>query len=153
VNRQPGRAGVAEAKYDGARGIARLYDGHVHIQSRPGNNLTTRFPEIAAGLRAAIGRRGAIVDGELVTLSRDGRPNFTRLQRRLRVARASTLLQHEVPARFYLCSTSCTSTATTSPDSPTSSAALRSTSCGYPATARSWCRPYGLTSVAPSSSR
>jgi hypothetical protein len=65
-------------------------------------NLTNRFPEIAASLRAAIGRRGAIVDGELVTLARDGRPNFTRLQRRLRVTRASTLLQREVPARFYL---------------------------------------------------
>jgi ATP-dependent DNA ligase len=76
-----------------------VHAGQVHLQSRPGNNLTARFPEVAAGL-IALGRRSAIVDGEVVALARDGRPDFTRLQRRLRVGRASTLLQHETPASF-----------------------------------------------------
>ncbi len=97
VNRRPLRGWIVEAKYDGAPSPGSITDTYIS-NTVPVN----RFPDIAAGLSAAIGRRAGIVDGELVTLSRGGRPNFTRLQRRLRVTRASTLLQREVLACFYV---------------------------------------------------
>jgi ATP-dependent DNA ligase len=100
VNRRPLR-GIVEARYDGAPSPGSITDKYIS-KAVTGNNLTDRFPDIAAGLSAAIGRSAGIVDGELITPSRGGRPNFNRLQRRLRVTGASTLRQREVLACFYV---------------------------------------------------
>jgi hypothetical protein len=55
---------IVEAKHDDARGIARLYDGDAHIQSRPGNNLVARFPDLVESL-------WTVLDGHTVILAGD----------------------------------------------------------------------------------
>lgn len=69
-----------EVKWDGYRTIAHIADGELRLQSTAGHNVTTRWPEIA-GLADALNAPSAILDGELVALDDDGRPNFGRLQR------------------------------------------------------------------------
>ena len=43
-----------------------------------------------------------ILDGEIVVLGKDGRPDFGRLQRRLRVTRPTAVLSAAIPASYYL---------------------------------------------------
>ena len=93
---------IVEAKYDDARGIARLYDGDAHIQSRPGNNLVARFPDLVESLRTVLDGHTVILEREIVVLGKDGRPDFGRLQRRLRVNRPTAVLSAAVPASYYL---------------------------------------------------
>ena len=56
-----------EIKHDGFRIIARKSDGRVRLYSRPGNDLTYRFPLIVETL-AALRSRSCIIDGEAVAL-------------------------------------------------------------------------------------
>jgi bifunctional non-homologous end joining protein LigD len=74
-----------ELKWDGWRVIAHVADGAVRLQSISGIDLTDSFPELA-GMGAAVNARRAILDGELVVLDDDGRPNFGMLQARSRPA-------------------------------------------------------------------
>jgi ATP-dependent DNA ligase len=68
-----------EIKHDGFRIIARK-DGHrVRLYSRPGNDLTPRFPLIAEAVSRLRGR-SIIIDGEAVACDDDGIPNFDRLR-------------------------------------------------------------------------
>ncbi|MGK9274426.1 hypothetical protein KXR83_25850 [Williamsia muralis] len=69
--------------------------------SRHRNNFSSHFPEIVAGVPAAVGGRQAILDGEIVVLDADGRPSFNRLQRRLRIPKPSPQVLRAVPAAFY----------------------------------------------------
>jgi bifunctional non-homologous end joining protein LigD len=60
-----------EIKHDGIRVIARKTETRVHLYSRPGNDLTQRFPMIVE----AVGRlraRSCIIDGEAVVCGVDG---------------------------------------------------------------------------------
>lgn len=49
--------------------------------SRNGADVTATFPELSS-VSAAVGGRSVVLDGEIVALDRDGRPSFSRLQRR-----------------------------------------------------------------------
>jgi ATP-dependent DNA ligase len=59
-----------EIKHDGFRVIARKDDQRVKLYSRPGNDLTYRFPLIVEGL-ARLRSRSCIIDGEAVACSED----------------------------------------------------------------------------------
>ena len=97
----PAGAGFfAEAKWDGARGIARVHGGGVDLISRPGNNFCSRFPDLTESLAQSLGGHSAILDGEVIARDGHGRPSFARLQRRLRVQRPSRTLLSSVPASF-----------------------------------------------------
>jgi bifunctional non-homologous end joining protein LigD len=99
----PAGAGFfAEAKWDGARGIARVHGGGVDLISRPGNNFCSRFPDLTESLAQSLGGHSAILDGEVIARDGHGRPSFARLQRRLRVQRPSRTLLSSVPASFCL---------------------------------------------------
>jgi len=90
---------VVEAKLDGCRCIARVYGEGAQLFSRPGNQLSTRFPEITAALATALHGRTAILDGEIVTPDRrTGAPCFELLQRRLAVTRPRFTLLASIPA-------------------------------------------------------
>jgi bifunctional non-homologous end joining protein LigD len=93
---------IAEAKWDGARCISRVHAAGVDMLSRPGNNLVARFPDLVAELRTALDSHTAILDGEMVALGNDGRPDFGRLQRRLRVTRPTAALRTAIPSSLCL---------------------------------------------------
>jgi hypothetical protein len=72
---------VHEIKHDGFRVIARKDGERVRLYSRPGNDLTYRFPlivEALTGLRS----RSCIIDGEAVACDDNGLASFERIRYR-----------------------------------------------------------------------
>src|SRR4029077_20043260 len=61
-----------EIKHDGFRVIARKKSAQVRLYSRPGNDLTYRFPLIVETL-ARLRSRSCIIDGEAVACDDNGR--------------------------------------------------------------------------------
>jgi bifunctional non-homologous end joining protein LigD len=76
-----GDAWLHEIKHDGFRVIARKDGAHVRLYSRPGNDLTYRFPLIVEAL-GSLRSRSCIIDGEAVACNDDGMPNFDRIRYR-----------------------------------------------------------------------
>jgi bifunctional non-homologous end joining protein LigD len=72
---------VHEIKHDGFRVIARKDGERVRLYSRPGNDLTYRFPLIVEAL-ARLRSRSCIIDGEAVCCDEDGMPRFDRIRYR-----------------------------------------------------------------------
>jgi ATP-dependent DNA ligase len=70
---------VHEIKHDGFRVIARKNGDRVKLYSRPGNDLTDRFPLIVEAL-ARLRPRSCILDGEAVACSEDGIASFDRIR-------------------------------------------------------------------------
>lgn len=68
-----------EIKWDGFRLIAVKRAEGVQLWSRNHKNLTKRFPEIAAAVKA-LKVRELVMDGEAVIFGPDGRPCFEKLQ-------------------------------------------------------------------------
>jgi bifunctional non-homologous end joining protein LigD len=64
-----------EIKHDGFRVIARKSDGRVRLYSRPGNDMTYRFPLIVEAL-ARLRSRSCIIDGEAVACDDNGVASF-----------------------------------------------------------------------------
>jgi bifunctional non-homologous end joining protein LigD len=71
-----------EIKYDGWRGLVGVDVGDVRVVTRGRRNIVDELPELAP-LGRALGRRRAILDGELVSFGADGRPDFDAVQARL----------------------------------------------------------------------
>ena len=76
-----GEAWLHEIKHDGFRVIARKDGARVRLYSRPGNDLTYRFPLIVEAL-ARLRSRSCIIDGEAVCCGDDGMPSFDRIRYR-----------------------------------------------------------------------
>jgi bifunctional non-homologous end joining protein LigD len=70
-----------EIKHDGFRVIACKDGERVRLYSRPGNDLTYRFPLIVEAL-ARLRSHSCIIDGEAVCCDEDGMPNFDRIRYR-----------------------------------------------------------------------
>jgi ATP-dependent DNA ligase len=70
-----------EIKHDGFRVIARKSGKRVRLYSRPGNDLTYRFPLIVEAL-ARLRSRSCIIDGEAVACRDDGMADFNRIRYR-----------------------------------------------------------------------
>ena len=64
-----------EIKHDGFRIIARKSDDRVRLYSRPGNDLTDRFPLIVEAL-TRLRSRSCIIDGEAVACDDNGVASF-----------------------------------------------------------------------------
>jgi bifunctional non-homologous end joining protein LigD len=78
VDRPPAAAGwVHEIKFDGYRMQLRIEAGRVTLRSRKGLDWTERFSEIA---KAAAVLPDCMLDGEIVALDSEGRPDFAGLQ-------------------------------------------------------------------------
>jgi bifunctional non-homologous end joining protein LigD len=92
-----------ELKWDGVRAVAAVEDGTVRVVGRSGRDETARYPELGALARAMRGH-SAIVDGEIVVITDDGRPSFERLQSRINVARDSDVRRamHDNPATYVV---------------------------------------------------
>jgi bifunctional non-homologous end joining protein LigD len=72
---------VHEIKHDGFRIMARKDGPRVRLYSRPGNDLTDRFPLIVEAL-ASLRPRSCIIDGEAVCCDDDGMTSFDRIRYR-----------------------------------------------------------------------
>jgi bifunctional non-homologous end joining protein LigD len=78
-----------EVKWDGYRVEAVLRDGKVSLFTRNGNNAEAYFPRLLTP-PSWIDAREAIVDGEVVALDEQGRPDFSLLQERISAGRTGT---------------------------------------------------------------
>jgi bifunctional non-homologous end joining protein LigD len=76
-----GEEWLHEIKHDGFRVIARKDANRVKLYSRPGNDLTDRFPLIVEAL-AKLRSRSCIIDGEAVACGDDGISSFDRIRYR-----------------------------------------------------------------------
>ena len=70
-----------EIKHDGFRVIARKTGAQVRLYSRPGNDLTYRFPLIVETLKG-LRSRSCIIDGEAVACDENGVTSFNRVRYR-----------------------------------------------------------------------
>jgi ATP-dependent DNA ligase len=76
-----GEEWLHEIKHDGFRIIARKDGKRVKLYSRPGNDLTERFPLIVEAL-ARLRSNSCIIDGEAVACGDDGISSFDRIRYR-----------------------------------------------------------------------
>jgi bifunctional non-homologous end joining protein LigD len=76
-----GELWLHEIKHDGFRVIARKDSDRVRLYSRPGNDLTKRFPLIVESL-ARLRTRSCVIDGEAVACGDDGIASFDRIRYR-----------------------------------------------------------------------
>ena len=72
-----------ELKWDGIRALATISGDELTLRSRNGLDLTASYPELAELVPAVDG--DGVLDGEIVALDAEGRPSFSRLQRRMGV--------------------------------------------------------------------
>jgi bifunctional non-homologous end joining protein LigD len=92
-----------EIKWDGVRAICHSEPGRLRLHSRNLLDITPRYPEIAR-LNRALSHHRAVLDGEVVALDGEGRPNFGALQRRMHVSAESTVrrLARETPVTYVI---------------------------------------------------
>jgi bifunctional non-homologous end joining protein LigD len=77
-----GIAWTLEVKWDGCRAQLRYDRRTVSLRTRTGRERLADFPELGT-IAEVLGKRRVTLDGELVCLRDDGRPDFFRLRRRL----------------------------------------------------------------------
>jgi bifunctional non-homologous end joining protein LigD len=71
-----------EFKWDGVRAVAVVRSGALTLWARSGTDITVRYPELAR-LPAQLAGHDAVLDGEVVALDAQGRPDFGALQGRM----------------------------------------------------------------------
>lgn len=86
-----------EVKWDGVRVLALVEAGQVRLVSRNGNDVSGGYPELLA-MSGALD--GVLLDGEIVALTPEGRPDFGLLQARMHVRGPSARLQATTPVTF-----------------------------------------------------
>ena len=97
-----GSGWLFEIKYDGYRLLASREDGRPALRFRGGGDASDSFPEITRVL-AALPYDRIVFDGEVVVLDDEGRPSFSRLQKRGRLTRRSEIdrASLELPAVLF----------------------------------------------------
>jgi bifunctional non-homologous end joining protein LigD len=91
-----------EMKWDGIRAIATVRGGAVSLTTRNGIDVTSTYPDLA-GLGSQVSV-DCVLDGEIVALSRAGRPDFGRLQKRMKLTAMADVepAAREIPVQFML---------------------------------------------------
>ncbi|MDX2086248.1 MAG: DNA ligase D [Kofleriaceae bacterium] len=79
-----------ELKYDGFRMMAYGGAGQAMLRYRSGQEVTDRFPELTSALRA-LPLANLVLDGEIVMLDAEGKPDFHRLSFRGQMHRTSEI--------------------------------------------------------------
>ena len=92
-----------EFKWDGIRSLAYVDGGRVRLQSRTGEDITPRYPEIHP-MGRALGSSEVILDGEIVALDDRGRPSFEEIQQRMGLTDANEIRRKmkAVPVTYML---------------------------------------------------
>jgi bifunctional non-homologous end joining protein LigD len=99
----PDAAWGFEFKWDGIRAVAYVEGGRVRLQSRTGEDITPRYPEIHA-IGRALGSAEVILDGEVVALDDKGRPSFEQIQQRMGLTADSDIRRKmkDVPVTYMV---------------------------------------------------
>jgi bifunctional non-homologous end joining protein LigD len=91
-----------ETKWDGFRCCMRVAaDGSTRLTSRLGNEITNVYPDLLGTMADTLAGRAAVLDGELVVLSGDGRPDFHLMQFRHQRGPTAELLR-TAPVTFIV---------------------------------------------------
>ena len=93
-----------EPKWDGFRVIAAARDGSVRLLSRNGHSFTRLFGPVSDALRGF--PASLVLDGEVVAITDEGRPDFEALQQRLRPRRLWEIVSAELTGMRVLNSAS-----------------------------------------------
>ncbi|HEX7818665.1 MAG TPA: DNA polymerase ligase N-terminal domain-containing protein, partial [Nitrososphaeraceae archaeon] len=96
---------VFEVKWDGVRAILFKNNNKIRIQSRNGNDITNRYPEIVNAAKSSLRRcKSAIVDGEIVVLNQKGIPDFHTHQHRMHIQSPKEIMTLSVlnPSTYYI---------------------------------------------------
>ena len=81
---------VFELKYDGFRMASFGGAGQAQLRYRSGKDPTLRYPELTSALRA-MPIPGLVLDGEIVMLDAEGKPDFHKLAARAQIHRTSEI--------------------------------------------------------------
>jgi ATP-dependent DNA ligase len=92
---------IFEIIWDGVRALLFVERGAVRIQDGYGRNVSALYPELQA-VASCVNGSGVVLDGVIVCLDNEGRPDFARLHRRLTASddAEADLLADEVPVTF-----------------------------------------------------
>lgn len=93
-----------EMKWDGVRAVVTVHDGGVTLTSRNGHDMTASYPEFAALGERLSDVSGAVLDGEIVAVDAQGRPDFGLLQTRMKLTRPRDVerMRDRAPVRLLL---------------------------------------------------
>ncbi|MFF2088579.1 non-homologous end-joining DNA ligase [Nocardia sp. NPDC058176] len=92
---------AVELKFDGMRGLAQsTADGLWRLFTRSGREIAAAFPDLVARLDDAFDGRRLVLDGEVIAVDGDGRPSFSRLQRRIHRVSAPISVITETPVDY-----------------------------------------------------
>jgi bifunctional non-homologous end joining protein LigD len=80
----PDESYAYEFKWDGVRAVTYVRNAKVLVQSRNLLDVTSQYPELTS-VTEKLGRRTAVLDGEIVALDKKGRPSFQLLQGRMHI--------------------------------------------------------------------
>lgn len=75
-------AHIFELLWEGVRALAFVERGELRLQDRWGRDMTGRYPDLSS-IPARLRESGVVIDGAIVCLDGEGRPDFTRLSERL----------------------------------------------------------------------
>lgn len=92
-----------EYKLDGARLQIHIREGEVRIFSRRLTEVTTSLPDIVQQVSNNIRCKEAIIEGEVIAVTKDARPlPFQNLMRRFRRIKRIEEMVSEIPVKLYL---------------------------------------------------
>jgi bifunctional non-homologous end joining protein LigD len=66
---------IFELKYDGFRALAVIENGRAHLTSRNGHPFAS-FADLAQDIRASVPNTKLVLDGEIVCVDKNGKPQF-----------------------------------------------------------------------------
>ena len=94
---------IFELKYDGYRMVAGVDHRRPYLRYRNGGEVTDVYPEFLPALRS-LPYESLVLDGEVVVLGDDGRPDFGRLAHCARLSRESDILPAAIehPATYFV---------------------------------------------------
>jgi bifunctional non-homologous end joining protein LigD len=102
VTERDGDEWAYEMKWDGIRAVAVVRDGAVRFSTRNGIDVTATYPDLAVLAGQVDG--DVVLDGEIVALNKAGRPDFGRLQQRMKLTKKSDVdpAARDVPVHYMV---------------------------------------------------
>lgn len=102
LRRNDERQFAYEMKWDGIRALAVVSAGTVRLVSRNGNDVTGAYPELAEIAERTDG--DGVLDGEIVAINREVRPDFGLLQTRMKLTRPADVARaaRTTPVHFMV---------------------------------------------------